>query len=427
MNLNIFILVLGSLFILSLLINIKLLINNDKKSPFKKLKDLMTYKTVNGINIDLYCQPIENTPRVYVSASMFCLEDVIYAIGLGNLGSGKSYSAMDFPDIVCNLENDQIDELKKLCEIWGVPWYGIVGEIEKLGWEAYCPIRDGFPMSGALDALNNLTLDDIYNDENGNPEDNNSPYNPLVINNRIKNDIDYQKLVPKLDINNISDNDRLEYITYDLNVQLSISIGANDLFAMYSSCNCCIFNFNGIQADAGALAEIGNLGARGVPISIIKGQITSDFGGSNNPMPTMCSSSKSTVFPSLLSQNSGIYSGYEGALDHLKNKIKIMLENKNNISAYSNYNHDIPLPPLQIYWSIVGYLTYSLKHINKKIPTNVNGTVDYDKDYTQFWKDNVVNPKNTHKGWVNMTKKCAENIYNLMKDKKWRDIVNFWK
>ena len=86
----------------------------------------------------------------------------------------------------------------------------------------------------------------------------------------------------------------------------------------------------------------------------------------------------------------------------------------------------MPLPPLQVYWSTLGSLTYFLKHNSKKIPTLPRGRVDYNQDYTEFWKKNVVHPIDTHRGWINVAKKCAENGYILMKDPKWQDIANFW-
>ena len=42
-------------------------------------------------------------------------------------------------------------------------------------------------------------------------------------------------------------------------------------------------NLNGLAPDSGGMAEVGNLGARGVPLTILKSQITSDFAGSDNP------------------------------------------------------------------------------------------------------------------------------------------------
>ena len=194
---------------------------------------------------------------------------------------------------------------------------------------------------------------------------------------------------------------------------------------MYSSCNCCIFNFNGIQADSGALAEIGNLGARGVPISIIKGQVTADFAGANNPMPTMCASSNSNIFPVVQQDKNGIYAGFEGVIDNLSDKIDKLSVSK-NIGSFAQYNYYMPLPPLQVYWSAVGSLTYFMKHKNKSIPTVKNGAVNYNQDYTDFWIRNVIKPKNTRQGWLNVGKECAKNLYVMMQNPVWKEIYTNW-
>ena len=54
------------------------------------------------------------TKRVYLSGSMFNLEDVIYAIGINGLLPGLRYSAMDFDDFIC-LNKEQLSELEQLC------------------------------------------------------------------------------------------------------------------------------------------------------------------------------------------------------------------------------------------------------------------------------------------------------------------------
>ena len=383
------------------------------------------------------------TKRVYLSASMFNLEDVIYAIGVNGLLPGLRYSAMDFDDVIC-LDDAQLAELELTCKKWDVPMNGVVGEIEKKGWEAYCPVRDGFPMAGTLLALASMTIEDMYTDYDGNPEQNspNSPYHPDVIAKRIALDTDYLAQNPiikaKLMSNTLTDSDKLAYIQQDLTQGLSISIGANDLFAMYSSCNCCLFNFNGIQGDSGALAEIGNLGARGVPITVLKSQITSDFGGANNPMPTMCASSTSSVFPTVTTSTNpdSIYYGYTGALDQLENKLKLLENNQDKKAADVNFNYDYPLPPLQEFWSYLGGLNYFMKHRSKKIPVNSDGSVRYAEDYTDFWIKNVIDPakitdpslheKRVHAGWINIAKKCGENVYNLKQKKEWNEVATFW-
>ena len=249
-------------------------------------------------------------------------------------------------------------------------------------------------------------------------------------------DIDYQNILNiegiTLDKNNIKDNDLLAYMQWFLIKSLSISIGANDLFAMYSSCNCCIFNFNGLQGDSGGLAEIGNLGSRGVPISIIKSQVTSDFAGNNNPMPTMSASSTSTVFPTLLkvsSTSKSPYAGLDGALSNLQNKLSTLTTNINNPSIFGNSNYSLPLPPLQVYWSAIGSMSYFLKHKSKSIPTTgqKRGHIDYKRDYTDFWLNNIVNAKDSNTGFLAFAKKCGQNIYELHKQNIWKSVATSWE
>ena len=424
------------LIILLIIFLLKLFVFKDKNTEiFTKLNKLKNYTAPDGSKIDLHCEPLSGVKRVYVSAGMFDLTDNIYSIGIGGLMSGTGFSAMAFPEIICGLSDEQIKELQEYCVTWAVPWYGIVGEIEKMGWEAYCPVRDGFVMAPTIAATLGMTIDELYKTSTGENAGNNSMFNKNVIKNNIKNDENYKNLLAlsnqKLDFNNISDTDCLTYIKWYLSRAISLSIGVNDLFAMYSSCNCCVFNENGLQADSGGLAELGNLGARGVPITIIKSQITADFSGSNNPMPTMCSSAQSTVYPTLLSQNKNTltpYRGMDGALTHLKEKIDLMSDNVSDPYKYGNANYTMPLPPLQTYWSTLGALSYFLKHKSKRIKTTGEnkGQINYKEDYTDFWLNNVVKAKDKNKGFLSFAKKCGENFYMLQKDKNWQTINDVW-
>jgi len=397
-----------------------------------ELNKIKIFTKPDGSKINLSCEPLADTKRVYVSAGMFDLTDNIYSIGIGGLSEGKGFSAMAFPEVLCNFTTEQTKELKQLCTTWNVPWNGIVGEIEKMGWEAYCPVRDGFVMAPTIQSVANMTIKDLYKNSDNSTPDKNSMFNKNTIVKNIKLDLEYQNLLKiegiKIDLNNITDNDCLDYIKNFLIQSISISIGANDLFAMYSSCNCCVFNENGIQADSGGLAELGNLGARGVPITILKGQITADFGGNNNPMPTMSSSAESRVFPSLTTNKNSIYKGLTGALNHLEDKINTILNNKNNIYAYGDCNLTLPLPPLQAYWSSIGALSYFIKHNSKSIKTIGNGTghIDYDKDYTPFWKNKVVNATDKNAGFLAFGKKCGENLYWMQQQKQWQDVKKIW-
>ena len=407
------------------------------KDKFSKLQNLRNFTSPNtNASIDLRPESLSGVKRVYVSAGMFDLSENIYSIGIGGLLAGTGFSANSFPEVLCGFSKSQVKELEDLCDKWEVPWWGIVGELEKIGWEAYCPVRDGFVMAPAIVAVTSMTTKQLFLDPDGIPAKPGSMFERNTMIKMLQDDKDYQNLLRieniTLDFKNIKDTDLLAYMQWFLIKGLSISIGANDLFAMYSSCNCCIFNFNGLQGDSGGLAEIGNLGSRGVPISIIKSQVTSDFAGNNNPMPTMAASSESTVFPTLLkvsSKSNSPYAGLDGALTNLKDKVSILSTNLNNPGTFGNANYSLPLPPLQVYWSAIGSMSYFLKHRSKSIPTTGEnrGHVDYKQDYTDFWLNNIVNAKNSEAGFLAFAKKCGENIYELHKDNTWQSIAQSWK
>ena len=423
--------------LLGLLLIISIICIFSNKDKFSKLQNLRNFTNPNtNISINLQPETLSGVKRVYVSAGMFDLSENIYSIGIGGLLSGTGFSANSFTEVLCGFSKDQTNELQELCDKWEVPWWGIVGELEKIGWEAYCPVRDGFVMAPAIVAVTNMTTKQLFLEPDGTPAKSGSMFERNTMIKMLQDDTDYQNLLQlegvRVNINDIKDTDLLAYIQWFLIKSLSISIGANDLFAMYSSCNCCIFNFNGLQGDSGGLAEIGNLGSRGVPISIIKSQVTSDFAGNNNPMPTMAASSQSTVFPTLLkvsSTSSSPYSGLDGALTNLQNKVSILTTNINNPGTFGNSNYSLPLPPLQVYWSAIGSMSYFLKHRSKSIPTTgeKRGHIDYKKDYTDFWLNNIVNAKDSAAGFLAFAKKCGENIYGLHKQDTWKSISEAWK
>lgn len=408
---------------------------SNKSQIFNELNNLSSFRNpVTGAMIDLKCEPLSGAKRVYVSAGMFDLSENIYSIGIGGLMAGTGFSAMDYTEVLCGFSSSQITELKNYCDVWSVPWYGIVGEIEKMGWEAYCPVRDGCVMAPTMIAIYGMTVDDLFKTSKGIEPPITSMFNRNTCIHNVKTDPDYAEILKlmniKLDMNNITDDDCLTYVKWFLIQSISTSIGANDLFAMYSSCNCCVFNENGLQADSGGLAELGNLGARGVPITIIKSQMTADFSGANNPMPTMCSSAQSIVFPTLLDIPETTYSPYKGltgALSHLKVKVDGLVAS-NSIMAYGDANNFMPLPPLQAYWSALGSITYMIKNKSKKIVTTGEGKghVDYKNNYTEFWLDKIVNAKDKNAGYMAFGKMCGENIYAMQKEKQWQEVKKFW-
>ena len=158
--------------------------------------------------------------------------------------------------------------------------------------------------------------------------------------------------------------------------------------------------------------------------------MTADFSGNNNPMPTMCSSSQSIVFPTLIDvpENShSPYSGLNGALSHLKEKVD-GLQSSNSIMAFGDANNLLPLPPLQAYWSSLGSLSYFIKNKSKTIMTTGEGKghIDYKNNYTDFWLNDVINAKDRTSGFMSFGKKCGENIYAMQKEKKWAEVKKFW-
>ncbi len=167
-------------------------------------------------------------------------------------------------------------------------------------------------------------------------------------------------------------------------------------YNMYSTCNACIMNYNGIEPDAGEVAKIGQLGARGVPCVILKGSINGDFSGISNPMPVMATTSSYNLMPNLTNNNGTVYDylgDKRGALPFLQRKVNLFIEsNENTIDPLTNgnYNNIVPLHPLQIFWADLGSKSYFLKHKSKSIQTLSNGKTDFENDYTSFWYDNVV-------------------------------------
>jgi cbb3-type cytochrome oxidase subunit 3 len=351
----------------------------------------------------------DNPVKVYVSASMFAIQDILYGVGPDGMKPGLDYSVIDFPDMICNFSDEQWKELEELCELWNVPWYGISGEIEKMGWQCYCPIRDGIPLSGILNAVQNLTYEQLISDN-----DESSMFTEKKMESALKE----QNIQPTKE-------NMIIYAQSKLNTALNLMIGANDLYNMYSTCNACIMNFNGIQADAGAIAELGQLGARGVPIVLLKDSVTGDFQGVINPMPVMTSSVTYLTVPNISASKSPIFGNY-GALNMLKFKIDNFFESIKNkdtdIMSFCNYNHYFPIPPLQIFWTTVGSTAYFIKHRNKTIATTKEGKVDYKNDYTEFWYENMI----TNTNYLKVGKKLADSYWPVVNKPLWKNIFKYW-
>lgn len=406
------------LLIFSTIINIILLVllayPKSNSNTYTKLESYM--------NDNIKCPKLEKNGvvRVYVSAGMFDLADTIYAVGPDGLKPGLDYQSINLLDIICRFSDEQWGELSKLCKTWDVPWYGICGEIEKMGWECYCPVRDGLTMATVSAAIGKCSYEDVIKE-----------YDASDVRGWTKKWDD-----SLFNIKNISkttsDKDKIVQTAQgQMYNALGLNVGANDLFNMYATCNCCIMNYNGIQADAGALAEIGQLGARGVPCVIIKGTLTGDFGGATNPMPTMATSAKNKLYPHLTSSNVSVFGSVGAALPALQAKVNRFINaNESGLSesdpfTIGNYNNNMPLPPLQIFWTDLGSKAYFLKHRTKSIATLSNGKCNFAKDYTTFWQKNVVESKGAT-GLVQAAKAMADNLDDLMNDPKYKNVIEYW-
>ena len=312
----------------------------------------------------LRCPKLEKggVVRVYISGGMFDIAATLFAVGPDGMKPGLDYQSINLVDMICNFSTNQWKELQTLCNLWDVPWYGVCGEIKKMGWECYCPVRDGLTMATIMTGIANATYQDIIH-----------PYDASSAGVRPFSQSLFQPAAMKTALHqrgyaNPTQDQMISYAKELMNTACGINIGANDLYNMYSTCNACLMNYNGIQADDGAVAEVGQLGARGVPTVIMKGSVTSDFGGASNPMPLMATSSKSTLIPNLTMNSNTVFSWTKnGALPFLKGKVDRFIEaNTSGLSVNDpltngNYNHDVPLPPLQIFWSDLGSRCYFFK------------------------------------------------------------------
>lgn len=92
--------------------------------------------------------------------------------------------------------------------------------------------------------------------------------------------------------------------------------------------------------------------------------------------------------------------------------------------TYGDYNHDCPLPPLQIFWSKLGSKCYFLKHKSKSIATLPNGKVDFEKDYTEFWYKNFV--RGGVQGYINIGKAMAQNLDDFLSDPVYKNVKQYW-
>ena len=408
---------------------------NQKSRIYSQLDSMMVES--------LRCPKIEKngTIRVYVSAGMFDLADTLYAVGIDGIRPGKNYLSINLVDMICNFSDDQMNVLANMCELWDVPRKGIINEIEKIGWECFCPIRDGITMATVAASISQA---------HANPEavfaaydatkEGVRPFSKSLFSKEALTSA-IAKLHPaQATLMNIkalgspTDHDLINYAQGLMFAALGTNVGANDLYNMYSTCNVCIMGYNGIQPDSGAIAEVGQLGARGVPCVIIHGSFIGDFGGVINPMPVMAATANREfgVRPNLTNNPGSVFStNNSGALPWLQKRVQQFIDAQQSglehrdPMTFANYNNAFPLPPLQIFWSDLGSKCFFLKHKSKSIGTKKDGTTDFNKDYTQFWYDNMTGTKGAA-GMIQIAKAMADNLDELRNQPKYQNVYQYW-
>ena len=141
---------------------------NDKNKKDKNAANDTINRLQNAMNDNLRAPPLVpgGVVRVYVSGGMFDIADTLYSVGYKGMLPGLSFQSINLVDQICNLSDAQMTELDQLCTLWNVPAYGICGVIENMGWEAYCPVRDGLTMATLIAAVNGATsLDQLTNSD----------------------------------------------------------------------------------------------------------------------------------------------------------------------------------------------------------------------------------------------------------------------
>jgi len=401
------------------------------------------YSQLDSLMFDaLRCPKIEKngTIRVYVSAGMFDLADTLYAVGIDGIRPGLNYLSINLVDMICNLSTEQTNILVQMSELWDVPRKGIINEIEKAGWECFCPIRDGITMATIAASISQAQKfpEAVFAEYDATAEGvrpfSKSIFSKAKLMAAVKALHPTQAALMNIKLKDPSDADLIAYAQTLMFGALGTNVGANDLYNMYSTCNVCIMGYNGIQPDSGAVAEVGQLGARGVPTVIIHGSFIGDFGGVINPMPVMAATANMAVGvrPNLTNNPKSVFSYFQsGALPHLKNRVLQFIDAqesglvKKDPMTFANYNHEFPLPPLQIFWSDLGSKCFFLKHKSKSIGVKADGTTDFNKDYTKFWFDNMTGTKGPA-GMIQIAKAMADNLDDLRTQEKYKNVFKYW-
>ena len=408
--------------------------NTDKKTIYSQLDSLMVDA--------LRCPKIEKngTIRVYVSAGMFDLADTLYAVGIDGIRPGINYLSINLVDMICNFSDEQTKVLIQMSELWDVPQKGIINEIEKAGWECFCPIRDGITMATVAASISQAqNFPEAVFQEYDATSEGVRPFSKSLFSKEklmlaVKSLHPTQAALMDIKLKDPSDSDLITYAQNLMFGALGTNVGANDLYNMYSTCNVCIMGYNGIQPDSGAVAEVGQLGARGVPCVIIHGSFIGDFGGVINPMPVMAATANRDfgVRTNLTNNPNSIFSSFKsGALPWLQKRIEQFIDAQESglvhkdPMTFANYNNEFPLPPLQIFWSDLGSKCFFLKHKNKSIGVKSDGTTDFKKDYTKFWYDNMTGSKGAA-GMIQIAKAMADNLDELINQDKYKNVLKYW-
>ena len=408
--------------------------NTDKKTIYSQLDSLMVDA--------LRCPKIEKngTIRVYVSAGMFDLADTLYAVGIDGIRPGINYLSINLVDMICNFSDEQTKVLIQMSELWDVPQKGIINEIEKAGWECFCPIRDGITMATVAASISQAqNFPEAVFQEYDATSEGVRPFSKSLFSKEklmlaVKSLHPTQAALMDIKLKDPSDSDLITYAQNLMFGALGTNVGANDLYNMYSTCNVCIMGYNGIQPDSGAVAEVGQLGARGVPCVIIHGSFIGDFGGVINPMPVMAATANRDfgVRTNLTNNPNSIFSSFKsGALPWLQKRVEQFIDAQESglvdkdPMTFANYNNEFPLPPLQIFWSDLGSKCFFLKHKNKSIGVKSDGTTDFKKDYTKFWYDNMTGSKGAA-GMIQIAKAMADNLDELRNKDKYKNVFKYW-
>ena len=277
--------------------------------------------------------------RVYVSAPLFQMSDLFYAVGISGLTNTE-------PGGVTS-DNVQMDDIEALADIYsstmGIPKGGIAQALAENGLESYIPARDGFNMAiliGNTSAqLKNLLA----------AGDEKSTY--LKSLGLVDEDV---KLV---------------------GAYLLMAVYSFDMYNITSRCNCMIFNANNIVMDDGSAVELGIGSARGMPIVIHSNQDTSLFaGGIVNPMVAGASGYD-------LSLDSSKFYSIHDAIDELKKKVHVA-----QYSSRPQYSKFAGVPETIDFWNSVGEKIWLMRFKTKdSLVLKPNGTINQRASYTNMY------------------------------------------